>query len=179
VKIAVAFIRSTTIATACRSQLAAPDQVDAFPKTFAEEAPIHPIDVDEAAGLSADDLRTVGIARDAIADVMRRWGPLGFYEGNGLRGGTFITTSPRVKGEFRVRLSAIAWTNDTAVSGELETSNATKAMNGSVVVSTPWRANVKFDVRASRIDQPGSRETFAGTLDGRKIHLAVAAKLGS
>jgi pimeloyl-ACP methyl ester carboxylesterase len=176
--IAATFIRSKTIESSCLSHIAPPDQVDAFPELFGFQEPIHPLHAEESAGLTADDLRIVATARDAIADVLRRWGPLGFYSGIGLRGGRFTTISPLVPGEFRVRLDQIAWTDDTAVSGELETSNTTAAMSGSVVVSTPFRADVKFDVSASRILQPGGRETFVGTLDGHKIHLTVAAKLG-
>jgi hypothetical protein len=177
-KIAATFISSSTIDAACRSHLLAPDQVDAFPVTFADETPIHPLHANGRLGLSIDDLRTVAIARDAIADVVRRWGPLGFYVGNGLRGGSFYTISPLVHGEFRVHLDGIRWTDDTAVSGELETSDARDTMNGYVFVSTPWRADVKFKVRATRISLPASRETVVGTIDSRKIRLTVDAKLG-
>jgi pimeloyl-ACP methyl ester carboxylesterase len=177
-KIAAAFIRSSTIDAACRSDIAAPDQVDVFPATFADEAPIHLLHTDERAGLSADDLRTVAIARDAIADVVRRWGPLGFYADDGLRAGSFRTISPLVRGEFRVHLDGIGWTNDTAVSGELETSDVRDTMSGYVFVSTPWRPTVRFEVRAAHIFRPGGQETVAGTIDGRKIRLTVDAKLG-
>jgi hypothetical protein len=177
-KIAATFIRSSTIDAECRSDVAAPDQVDAFPATFADEAPIHLLHADEGLGLSVDDLWTVAIARDAIADVLRRWGPLGFYVGDGLRGGSFHTISPLARGEFRVRLDAIGWTDDTAVSGELETSDVRDTMNGYVFVSTPWRADIKFEVRAARISRPGGLETVIGTLANRKIHLTIDAKLG-
>jgi hypothetical protein len=180
--IATTFIRSRTIDSDCLAHVAPPDQVNAFPELFGAQAPIQPLQAIDtaghAAGLSADDLRTVATARDAIADVWRRWGPLGQEVGTGLRGGFFDTISPLVRGEFRVHLDGIQWTRDTAVSGELETSDVTDAMKGSVVVSTPWRADVRFEVRATRISQPGSRETIVGTLDGRKILLIVAAKLG-
>ena len=177
-KIAATFIGSGTIDAACRSHLAAPDQVDSFPAKFADEAPIHLLHANEGAGLAVDDLRTVATARDAIADVVRRWGPLGFYVGNGLRGGGFRTISPLVRGEFRVHLDSIRWTDDTAVSGELETSDVRDTMNGYVFVSIPWRPAVGFEVRASQISRPGSRETIVGTLANHKIRLTVDAKLG-
>jgi pimeloyl-ACP methyl ester carboxylesterase len=179
--IATTFIRSRTIASDCLAQVAPPDQVNAFPELFGEQAPIQPLQVIDTAGraaeLSTDDLAVVATARDAIADVWRRWGPLGQQVGSGLRGGTFEAISPLVRGEFRVRLNGIKWSDDTAVSGALETSDTSGVMSGSVIVATPFRAPVKFDVRATRISQPGSLETLVGTLDGRRILLIVAAKL--
>jgi hypothetical protein len=122
-------------------------------------------------------LRVVAIARDVISDVLRRWGPLGFYSARGLRGGSFTTIAPLRRGEFRVHLDANRWTTDTSVTGELETSQTRGTMNGSVVVSAPT-VQARFEILASHILAPSSHETFFGTIHGHEVDLTFDAKFG-
>jgi hypothetical protein len=173
--IAARFIASNTIDSACLARIPAPTQVEAFPTTFAQENPITPINANGAAGLSVDDLRTVAIARDVISDVLWRWGPLGRYSERGLRGGSFTTIEPAVRGEFRVHLDAIRWTTDTLVTGDLETSRA-NTMNGAIAISTP-SASAEFSILASHLGETSAHERLIGTLNGHAIDLTVAAKL--
>jgi pimeloyl-ACP methyl ester carboxylesterase len=175
--IAATFLASKTINTACLSRIEPPTQVDAFPRTFAEETPITPITYHGKTTLSADERRTIAVARDAIADVLRRWGTLRIYSGRGLRGGTFTTIQATTPDDFSVHLNAYRWTTDTTVTGDLTTSPTAHTLNGSVVVTT-LNGPVKLFIRSPRIVGASTQETVAGEIRGYPFDMTIDARIG-
>jgi hypothetical protein len=175
--IVATFIASNTIHSACLSRIRAPLQIEAFPLTFAQETPITPIDAHGTTGISANDLRTIAIARDTISDVMWRWGPLGFVSRRGLRGGSFTASAPFRNGDYSVHLNAIRWTADTSVTGFLFTSPTAYTLIGNVVVTTPT-GRTQLEIQSPDILPPSTEETISGTFGGRAIDITVDAKLG-
>ena len=175
--IAATFLASKPVDTDCLARIPPPLQVETFPTTFAHETPITPIDAHGATGISANDLRTVAIARDIISDVMWRWGPLGFYSRRGLRGGNFTTIAPLRPGHYSVHLNEIRWTTDSTVTGDLITSPTAYTLVGTVVVSTP-ASRVRLVIQSPHILPPSTEETISGTFGGRAIDITVDAKFG-
>ena len=175
--IAAEFLAAEPTRTACLSHISAPPQVDAFPTTFAQETPVIPIGHLGATGLTTNDLRTIAIARDAVSDVLWRWARLQYSSGSGLRGGSFTTIPPLVRGDFSVHLSAIRWTTDTTVTGDLITSPTDHTLTGVVDVSTPTN-RTRLDIQSPNIFGASTKETVSGTLDGHAIDLEIDAKLG-
>ena len=92
--IAATFLATGKVDTSCIPRIPAPAAVDAFPTRIADEAPAVPALEQESAGIPVGDLRTVAVVRDAISDVLWRWGRVGILSGHGLRGGTFQADGP-------------------------------------------------------------------------------------
>jgi hypothetical protein len=177
VSIAATFLASKRIDTDCLARIPPPLQVEAFPTTFAHVTPITPIDAHGATDISANDLRTVAIARDVISDVMWRWGPLGFYSRRGLRGGSFTTIAPLRPGHYSVHLKEVRWTSDTTITGDLITSPTAYTLAGVVVIATP-AGRTQLEIQSPRILPPSTEETISGTFGGFETDITVDAKFG-
>jgi hypothetical protein len=176
--IAARFLDSATIDTACLSHLSALPQVDVFPSTFAHEPPVTPIASHRTTDLSADELRTIAIARDAVADVLWRWDVVGVAADVGLRGGSFTTIAPQVRHGVILHLDAVRWTADSTVTGDLNIIRGTHpTMAGAVIVSTPT-VRARLEIRSSNLLGPSTSETITGTVQGKEIDVKVDAKLG-
>ncbi len=175
--IAAAFLAATAIDTTCLQGLIAPPEVDAFAMTYAGEKPIDVISSQGATTLSVDDRRTVGIARDAVSDVMWRWSRLGDDQGRGLRGGTFSTRTSSTPGEFRLHLDEIGWTTDATVSGDITEDPDYGSIVGAVDVTTPTSRS-RLRIRCANAFGSSSVETITGSLGGHDIQVEVDGKLG-
>jgi pimeloyl-ACP methyl ester carboxylesterase len=174
--IAANFLASGGVDTSCTAHIPVPVQIDAFPKDFANETPIRASDGRTAVGLSSNDLRSLAVARDAVADVLWLWGPVHLFSGRGLRGGTFATQHSPSSSQFSVHLEGIRWTNDTTVSGDLTTSRDF-ALTGDIVVDTP-AGGASLEVSAKHIDSPTAVEHITGEIGADKVDVTVAANLG-
>ena len=73
--------------------------------------------------------------------------------------------------------SAIRWTTDTTVTGDLITSPNDQSLTGVVDVSTPTN-RTRLDIQSPNIFGASTKETVSGTLDGHPIDLEMNAKLG-
>ncbi len=177
-RIAAQFLAATgPLDTTCLARGVVPPEVGAFPTTFAQEAPVTASNHRQRSDLSANDRRTIAIARDAVADVMWRWAKLHEEDGHGLRGGTFESASPPGSTDLRVALNTIRWTTDTTVTGEIITYEADHSLDGVVDISTP-AGRSHLEIHSPNALGPSTIEQITGTLNGREINTEVDAKLG-
>jgi hypothetical protein len=177
-KIASTFLGTGATDTRCLTHLGVPPQVDSFPVTFAQEKPIALIGAHDTTGLSSDDLRTVGVARDAIADVLWDWHAAGNFTDVGLRGGDFFVGAAAPGDDITLHLNDIRWTKDTTATGDLTITRGTRPiMTGNIAVSTPT-GSAQLDILAFNLVGTSTNENITGTLDGHAIHVNVDAKLG-
>jgi hypothetical protein len=145
--------------------------------TFAQEAPIIPIDNQSTAGLSTNDRRTIAVARDAISDVIWRWGRVGEATEHGLWGGTAISLSPRSPGDYVLRLAKFAWTKDTSIAGNIDIRfhPGVDSMDAALDVTTP-AGRTHLVIRSAHAVGPSTVETITETLNGHPIEVTVSAK---
>jgi hypothetical protein len=77
IAIAASFFGSGAIDTACLAHIAAPTEIDAFPTTFAREAPVPARKDALGRTLSANDRRVIALVRGVVSDTLWRWWRLG------------------------------------------------------------------------------------------------------
>jgi pimeloyl-ACP methyl ester carboxylesterase len=182
--IAENFLATTAVVTTCLAHMAAPQHVNTFPETFAEEPEITPTHGAGAAELNPSDRRYVGIVRDAISDVIWRWHRLGETYELGLWGGTAIQArSPNAPGRYRIQLDKFRWTSDTSVSGNvdvnLQFARGIDSMNATLRVSTPAGVS-NFDIHSEHVLGASTVETITKVGRGSDaFSITVDANLGA
>ena len=119
-------------------------------------------------GAHAADLEAAAAAAYTAADVVRAKQLLGHASGAGLRGGSFRTE----RRSDAVRLEAVRWTSDLAVTGRLTIDAATGAVAGRLDLGGHAKGSVKV---AWQTTGPQGVATVDGTINGRRLHATMPA----
>jgi hypothetical protein len=164
-----------TLDTSCIARIAPPAIVDAFPSRLQDEAPATSVLPRAASELSPDDLRAVAVVRDAVSDVLWRWGAIGILSGRGLRGGTFAASGPLGRDNIAIQLRDIEWTTDTKVSGVLHVTPDSDVLDGAITLTTPT-STIGLRVQSNLFDAT-TVMTISGTLSGHPVDLLVDAPI--
>ena len=159
-----------TLASGDESCAAAVPPVRLVPR-FARAA--HLLDAAPAArGNAAGDaeLKVVSAVLLTAEDTIARAAENGAGEGVGLRGGSFTATA--TAHGYRLALRDVLWTEDVAVSGDIETGGRDGPVHAQLRVSGAAAGTLQLDWREGVRD---ARATVHGTLDGRRVAAAAPA----
>jgi len=120
-----------------------------------------------AAGNAAEEaqLRAVTAALLTAEDAIARAAENGAGAGVGLRGGGFTAVASGLG--WRIRLQALRWTEDVAVSGSIETGGREGPVHATVTLAGPVAAGpLTLDWREGA---SGARAAIHGTLNGKAV----------
>ena len=144
--------------TACAAAVSAYPVLPAFARRAAELAVPRPSAGNQG---SSAELQRAAAAVYAAADALARWWINFDGDGVGLRGGTF---SYRSAGSTRAfTLDRLHWTDDVAVSGQLEWNAADQRVRARLQLSG-GALQAEWTARGS-----GGLATFEGVIGGRRI----------
>ena len=120
------------------------------------------------AGARAAELAAAAAALYTVADAVQRKRYLGQASGAGLRGGSF--GSEQRGGALR--LGAMRWTEDLAVSGSATIDSATGVVTSRLVLAGAAGGSVSV---AWQMTGPRALATIDGTINGRRVHATMPA----
>ena len=117
------------------------------------------------------------VAREAISDVIWRWGRVGEATEHGLWGGTATALFKKRGGDYVLRLTKLGWTKDTNIAGDIDIHfhPGVDSMEAAVDVTTPT-GRTDLEIRSAHVVGPSTVETITGTLSGRPVEVTVGAR---
>ncbi|MBV8911335.1 MAG: alpha/beta fold hydrolase, partial [Gammaproteobacteria bacterium] len=153
----------------CAAAVSAIPLVPRFVRHVSELSPAEP-----RAGNQADDaqLRAASAALLTCADAITRAVANGAGRGVGLRGGSFAAV--RVAGRYRLTLREVRWSEDLAVSGEIDWPGRSGTVRAHLRLRGPLTASGTLDLEWPE-GVTAARAEVRGELDGRTVLASAPA----